>query len=119
FMLDSYRALEKRLRNREEDIEKLRADNGCLRKELASLRQTPTTATPQNADNRALVKTQMNLLKREIVSQRETLAQLKRKGEWMKKCLSWYSKGSNLQLPKELAQMPPLKNDDSSSHSAE
>ncbi|KAF4707280.1 Kinesin member, partial [Perkinsus olseni] len=119
FMLDSYRALEKRLRSREEDIERLRADNGCLRKELASLRQTPTAATPQNADNRALVKTQMNLLKREIVSQRQTLAQLKRKEEWMKKCLSWYGRESNAQLPKELAQMPPLKNDDLSSHPAE
>ncbi|KAF4716167.1 Kinesin member [Perkinsus olseni] len=136
-ILEHYRALEKRLHSREEDIEKLRADNGCLRKELATLRQTSTTPTPQNADNRALVRTQMNLLKREIVSQRETLVQLKRKEEWMKKCLSWsnlilnlatstqrsesyrYSKGSNLQLPRELAQMPPLKGDDSSSHSAE
>ncbi|KAF4739813.1 Kinesin member, partial [Perkinsus olseni] len=92
-ILEHYRALEKRLHSREEDIEKLRADNGCLRKEVG--------------------------LPREIVSQRETLVQLKRKEEWMKKCLSWYSKGSNLQLPRELAQMPPLKGDDSSSHSAE
>ncbi|KAF4728258.1 Kinesin member, partial [Perkinsus olseni] len=118
-ILEHYRALEKRLRSREEDIGKLRADNGCLCKELVSLRQTPTAATPQNADNRALVKTQINLLKREIVSQRQTLAQLKRKEEWMKKCLSWYGRESNAQLPKELAQMPPLKNDNLSSHSAE
>ncbi|KAF4671286.1 Kinesin member [Perkinsus olseni] len=95
-ILEHYRALEKRLRSREEVIEKLRADNGCLRKELASLRQNPTTTTPQNADNRALVKTQMNLLKREIVSQRQTLAQLKRKEGWMKKCLSWSNPILNL-----------------------
>ncbi|EER08222.1 Kinesin-3, putative [Perkinsus marinus ATCC 50983] len=137
-ILTRYRALERKLRKKEEDLERLKVDNTCLRKELASMRQGSTTSTPQNADNRALVKTQMKLLKREITSQRQTLAEYKRKEEWMKKCLTWsdrfrdtnrspvrtfgssrYARVSSAHLPKELARIPPPKEDEMSLRAAE
>ncbi|EER20495.1 kinesin, putative [Perkinsus marinus ATCC 50983] len=136
-ILTRYRALERKLRKKEEDLERLKVDNTCLRKELVSMRQGSTSSTPQNADNRALVKTQMKLLKREITSQRQTLAEYKRKEEWMKKCLTWsdrshdtnlsplasgscrYTRASSTHLPKELARVPPPKEDEMSLRAAE
>ncbi|KAF4671898.1 Kinesin member [Perkinsus chesapeaki] len=101
-IIDRYRVIEKKLREKEREVDNLRADNGHLRTELANTAGPPS----RSSDNRALIKTQMGLLKREIVSQREAIAQMSWKEQWMQNCIQWYSAKSGLGLPKELVNMP-------------